>query len=165
MALQLTPETRENLLKDMWLAHDSRWFIKTIEEYGLDAANKLNLTVMKSIGKTEIKKLLFLTKRGKIQTVNDLKDVFEQAVELYLPSEHKYQFKIVDQNTIRGDVIDCFIYGHLKKANTVEFYQCPGKIRCDSWIEACGVVGKSKGDCIAQECNGQCTITYEIEWQ
>jgi hypothetical protein len=162
MSLQLSAQTRERLLRDMWIAHDSRWFIKTSQEIGIEAANKLNIMVLNSIGKTEIKKLLHETKHGKITSIEDLKNVFEQAAELYLPVEHKYRFSIIDNNTIRGEVIECFIYNHLKQANTVAFYQCAGKARCDAWMEACGVDGKSSGDCIAQECNGRCTITYEI---
>jgi len=161
---KLKNETREKTLRDMWVSHDSRWFIKVIGECGFDVANKLNLEVMKSIGKTEMKRLLAELDMGKIDNAEKLKKIFEMAVELYLPSEHQYKFEIQDNDTVLGKVIKCFIYSFLEKAGTTGIYQCPGKTRCDSWLQVCGINGESIADKTAQNCNGNCTITYKIKW-
>lgn len=157
--------TREKMLKDMWLLHDSRWFIKVIGEFGFDAANKLNQEINKSIGRTEMKRLIKELKREKIGSAKELKEIFDTAVELYLPDEHQYDFEVYDEHTVLGKVIKCFIHSHLEKAGTTSIYKCPGKLRCDSWLEACGVKGESIADKTAQDCNGRCTITYKINWE
>jgi len=148
----------------MWLLHDSRWFIKIIKAYGFDVANKLNLEINKSIGRTEIKLLLKKLNIQRINNVKEIKKLFDTAVDLYLPNEHQYEFEIYDNNTVLGKVIKCFIYNQLEKAGTTSIYKCPGKIRCDSWLEACGINGESIADKTAQDCNGNCTITYKIKW-
>ena len=160
----LEASVREKMLKDMWLLHDGRWFIKVIEEFGFDAANKLNLEINKSIGKAEMKRLIKELRLTAISSAKELKEVFETAVELYLPDEHQYQFEVYDDNTVLGKVIKCIIHRRLEKAGTTSIYKCPGKVRCDSWLEACGVKGGSIADKTAQDCNGKCIITYRINW-
>lgn len=160
----LDAEKREKILKDMWLLHDSRWFIKVIGEFGFDAANKLNLEINKSIGRTEMKKLIKALNYDKITNAHDLKALFDIAVDLYLPEEHEYVFEVYDENTVLGKVIKCFIYKHLEKGGTTSIYKCPGEIRCKSWLEACGINGQSIAQKTAQDCNGNCTITYKITW-
>lgn len=160
----LKTSNREKMLKDMWLSHDSRWFIKVIGEFGIDAANKLNNEVNKSIGKTEMRRLIKELNYEKIDNVKKLKDLFDTAVELYLPDEHQYKFEIYDDHTVLGKVIKCIIYDNLEKAGTTSIYKCPGKTRCDSWLEACGVNGYSFADKTAQDCGGKCTITFKINW-
>ena len=49
--------SKENLLRDIWILHDGRWFLKTVEKIGYTAATDLNLSVVKSFAKTEINKL------------------------------------------------------------------------------------------------------------
>ena len=48
MRAELSPTEREKLLRDLWVAHDGRWFLKTAAEYGFDIANELNQTIIRS---------------------------------------------------------------------------------------------------------------------
>lgn len=160
----LEASVREELLKNMWLLHDSRWFINVISEFGIDVANRLNLQINKSIGKTEIRLLLNKLNYGKIDNIKKLKGIFDTAVSLYLPDYHHFEFEVYDDTTLLGKVIKCCVYSHLEKAGTTSIYKCPSKVRCDSWLEACGLNGESFADKTAQDCNGNCTVTYRINW-
>ena len=153
---------RENMLRKIGYCMMADGFLKVVGEFGFDAANKLNHEVIRSIGRTEIKLLMGEMKYGKLDTAEKLKDLFETAVELYLPEEHKYEFQIHDNHTVCGKVI--IIYDHLQKGQTASGYICSGKTRCDAWLEACGVKGDSFPNRTAQDCNGQCTITYKVKW-
>jgi len=64
----LTAKQKEKVLRDIWIAHDGRWFLKTAERLGFDIATQLNLAVTKSFGKTEIKSLL--KEIGKPEIIN-----------------------------------------------------------------------------------------------
>jgi len=53
-AVKLTAEQREKILRENWVSHDGRWFLKTAQELGFDVANRLNQIVIRSMGKTEL---------------------------------------------------------------------------------------------------------------
>jgi len=77
--VKLTPEQRERILRNIWLSHDGRWFLKSAEEFGFDTAAKLNLVVTESIGKTEMKQLIAETGYGEIKNIEDFKALMEIA--------------------------------------------------------------------------------------
>jgi hypothetical protein len=162
--VKLTPEQREKLLRDIWILNDGRWFLKSAEQFGFDAATKLNLAVVKSIGKTEMKQLLAETGYGEIRNIEDLKTLMEIASSLYFPVEHKYEFKVVDSNTFIGHVLECYAYKMFSKAGTTDIHQCAAKVRFDSWIEAMGLDGEVVKEKNTNNCNGTCEIIFKIKW-
>src|SRR4030065_2218751 len=93
--VKLTTEQREKLLRNIWLLHDGRWFLKSVEQFGFDTATKLNLAVVKSIARTEIKQLLAEADFGEVRNMKDLQALMETAALLYFPEEHKYAFRVV----------------------------------------------------------------------
>jgi hypothetical protein len=59
---------REQILRDIWIGHDGRWFLKSASKLGFAVATQLNLAVTKSFGKTEIKR--FLSEFGNLEIKN-----------------------------------------------------------------------------------------------
>ena len=50
---------KEKLLRNIWILHEARWFIKCLQEFGFDAKTQVKYwQSARSIGKTEIKQLL-----------------------------------------------------------------------------------------------------------
>ncbi len=160
----LTPEQRERLLRNIWLLHDGRWFLKSVEELGFDAATKLNLTVVKSIGKTEIKQLLAETGYGEIKNIEDLKALMEIAAPLYFPEEHKYEIRVMDNNTLLGHVLECYVHKMVSKAGITEIHQCAAKLRFESWLKAMNLDGEIINEKNTNNCNGTCEIILRIRW-
>ena len=141
-SIKLAPRQKEKLLRNIWLLHDGRWFLKSVEQFGFDGATKLNLAVVKSIARTEIKQLLAETNFGEVKNMRDLQTLMEIAALLYFPKEHKYEFKIVDSNTFVGHVLECYVHKMVSKAGTTPIHRCAAKLRFDSWCQATGL-GKS----------------------
>jgi len=162
--VKLTAEQREKLLRNIWLLHDGRWFLKSVERFGFDTATELNLAVAKSIAKTEIKQLLAETVFGEIRNIEDLKALMEIASPLYFPEEHKYEFKVVDNNTFVGRVLECYVHKMVSKVGTTDIHQCAAKMRFDSWCEAMGLDGEVINEKNTNNCNGTCEIFFKIRW-
>lgn len=162
--IQLSSGQREKILRNLWILHDARWFLKTIGELGFDNATRLNLTVIKSFGKTEIKQLIAETKFGEIKNIEDLKVLIEFAASLYFPEEHKYEIKIIDKNTLLGHVLECYVYKNVNKAGITKIHQCAAKTRFNSWIEALGLEGEIIAEKNTNNCNGTCYIIFKIIW-
>ena len=162
--IRLAPEQKEKLLRNIWLLHDGRWFLKSVEQFGFDTATKQNLAVVKSIARTEIKQLLTETGFGEVRNIKDLKALMEIAALLYFPEEHKYEFKVVDNNTFVGYVLECYVYKMVNKAGTTAIHQCAAKLRFDSWCQAMGLNGELINEKDTSNCNGTCEIIFRIKW-
>jgi len=162
--VKLTPEQKEKLLRNIWLLHDGRWFLKSIVQFGFDTATKLNLEVVESIGKTEMKQLIAETGFGEIKNIDDLKALIEIAAPLYFPEEHKYEIKVVDDSTLLGHVLECYVHKMVSKTGTTEIYQCAARLRFDSWLKGLGLKGEVINEKNTNNCNGTCDILFKIKW-
>lgn len=161
---KLTPEQKERLLRNIWLLQDGRWFLKSVERFGFDTATELNLGVVKSIARTEMKQLLAETDFGEVRNIKDLQALMETAALLYFPQEHKYEFKVVDSNTFIGYVLECYVHKMVSKAGTTAIHQCAAKLRFDSWCQAMGLDGEVINEKDTSNCNGSCEIIFKINW-
>jgi len=162
--IKLAPRQKEKLLRNIWLLHDGRWFLKSVEQFGFDGATKLNLAVVKSIARTEIKQLLAETNFGEVKNMRDLQTLMEIAALLYFPKEHKYEFKVVDSKTFVGYVLECYVHKMVSRAGTAAIHQCAARLRFDSWCQAMGLDGEVIDEKDTNNCNGTCEIIFKIKW-
>jgi len=108
----LSPSQRERILRDIWIAHDGRWFLKSAGKLGFDVATQLNLAVTKSIGKTEIRRLLSEIGEIEIKCIEDLNELLLIAGDIYCPVDHKYEYSIIPDGHPK-----CPTYGHFKMSH------------------------------------------------
>lgn len=163
--LQLTSRQKEKILRDIWILHDGRWFIKSVGEVGFDIATQLNLSVAGSIGKTEIKRLLAEIGFGKIRNIREFKTLMDIAADLYFPGDHKYKITISDEDTLVGHVLECYVYKNVCKAGTEDIHQCAAKTRFDSWFKSFGLKGEIRAESNTNNCNGSCKIYFKVNWK
>ena len=162
--VKLTPKQKEKLLRNIWLLHDGRWFLKSIVQFGFDTATKLNLEVVESIGKTEMKQLIAETGFGEIKNIDGLKALIEIAAPVYFPEEHKYELKIIDDNTLLGRVLECYVHKMVSKTGTTDIHQCAARLRFDSWLKGLGIKGEVINEKNTNNCNGTCDIFFKVKW-
>jgi len=162
--VKLTAAQKEKLLRNIWLLHDGRWFLKSIAKFGFDTATELNLEVVESIGKTEMKQLIAETGFGEIKDIDDLKTLIELAARLYFPPEHKYEIKVIDDDTLLGRVLECYVHQMVSKAGTTEVHQCAARLRFESWLKGLGLNGEVINEKNTNNCNGTCEIIFKIKW-
>jgi len=162
--INLSPAQKEKLLRNIWLLHDGRWFLKSITRFGFDTATALNLEVVESIGKTEMKQLIAETGFGEIKNIDDLNALMELAAPLYFPPEHKYEIKVIDDNTMLGHVLECYVHRMVSKAGITEIHQCAARLRFASWLKGMGLNGEVINEKNTNNCNGTCEIIFKIKW-
>ena len=160
----LSSSQKEKILRDIWIAHDGRWFLKTAGKLGFDVATQLNLEVAKSFGKTEIKRLLSEIGKTEINCVEDLRKFLLIASDLYCPVDHKYEYIIIDKNNLSVQILQCYVYKNVSLAGTTEIHQCAGKQRFISWLEALGLKGTVSNSSNTNDCNGMCEYIFNIQW-
>lgn len=139
---KLTPEVRERILRDNWLSHDARWFLKASQELGFDVGNRLNQMTLRSMAKTDMKRLLEAMDCQRIEGPHDLATVFGIAQELYFPRPMlEGDFRVTGTDSALIRITRCPTFEDVKKAGIVGTYQCTCAIRFQSWLEACGLGG------------------------
>jgi hypothetical protein len=163
-AVKLTPEQREKLLRNIWLAHDGRWLLKSARKFGFGTANKLNFAVQESIGKTETRQLLAEAGYGNINDVQDFKALMELTCLLYTPEGHQTEVKAITNNMIVLYTRECYVHKMVSKAGNLGIYQCSSRIRCRSWLRGMGLSGQVYREKDIHDCRGACEIVFKINW-
>lgn len=139
--VNLTAEQREKILRENWMAHDGRWFLKVAQELGFDVANRLNQITIRSMGKTEAKRFLKESDFGEVKKIENLVYLLEAAWGLYFEGL-EYEFKILDKNTLSSILTRCPIFDAVKEAGVKDLYQCACAVRLGGWLEAFGLDGE-----------------------
>jgi uncharacterized protein DUF6125 len=163
-AYSITDSQKAKLLKDIWIAHDGRWFLKTVVKNGFDTATALNLEVVKSLGKTEIKRLVAELGNIEVKNIEDFEKFMRIAAEVYFPVEHKYEFSVLDNSNLIGKVIQCYVHHNVCLAGTTHIHQCAGKKRFNSWLKALDLEGEVSNTANTDNCNGTCEFVFTIQW-
>jgi hypothetical protein len=160
----LSSSQREQILRDIWIGHDGRWFLKNASKLGFDVATQLNLAVTKSFGKTEITRLLSEFGKIEIKNIGDLADFLIVASEIYCPPDHKYEYSVIDKDNLSVKILQCYVFINVSLAGTTQMHQCAGKQRFNSWLEALDLKGTVLNLKNTDNCNGKCEFIFNIQW-
>ncbi len=160
---ELKPAEREELLRELWWAHDGRWFLKVAEESGFDTANRLNKAVIRSMGKTEAREMMTRT-GAQLADIGDVKEFIEMAGAVYWPEGHKYEMKVEGENLLVGRILRCYVWEEVNKSGGLAYYRCAAPTRFRGWVDAFGIPGEVIETKEVDECNGSCEISFKFDW-
>lgn len=142
---RLPSEVRERILRENWHSHDARWFLKVSLEYGFDVANKLNKSTLRSMARTEMRRLLEATKCSQVETVDDFVKLTDIAFEVYVPlALLEAETRVTGEGSFTAIVKKCFVFEEAGRAGVTETYECACGYRFEGWAEACGLRGELK---------------------
>lgn len=140
---KLTPKVREGILRDNWHSHDARWYLKVALECGFDVANKLNKDAAKSMGRTEMKRLLDAIGSGEVSTAEDFARAIEIVSELYYPPPLlEGEIKVTGGDSLTCITTKCYGFEEVRKAGGLGTYECACGHKSEGWLEGCGLKGE-----------------------
>lgn len=160
----VTEKQKAEILRDIWIAHDGRWFIKTAAAKGFDVATELNLAVQESFGKTEMKRLLKEFGDAKIQNIKDLHRFLMIASEVYCPAAHKYEYKVIAEDKISLRILQCYVRINVRKAGNTQSHTCAARTRFEAWLKGLGLDGEIFSAAKIATCGGSCEFLFKIDW-
>ncbi len=164
LSIAVTDKQKTEILRDIWIAHDGRWFIKTAAGKGFDVATELNLAVQESFGKIEMRRLLKEFGGAKVKNITDLHRFLVTASEVYCPVEHKYEYKVIDENTLSLKILQCYVHINVSMAGNAEIHTCAAKTRFEAWLKGLGLKGKIMNTAKTATCGGACEFIFKIYW-
>ncbi len=159
------PSIREFFSKN-WITHDAMWLYFCKNEFGMEAATRINTAAVHAMSTIEMQRILKILGREKtpVTSYEDLAEVFKSAFYLIKPDFMKALIDFPGNNIMKGGFTECFAYEGLKKAGMTEGYQCAVVERIASWLTVLGVKFKIEPEikgCLMRD-KGKCS--YEIRF-
>jgi len=140
-ALVLSDEQEKELLRRCWYSHDARWYMAVAQEFGVEAANRLNKRACRALGEAEMRRLVKALGIAGPTTVQELVQVIEAAFRLFVPPPlMELDIRVVDDRSWEGWMKRCFIYDDIMKAGIGPFYVCAALDRIQGWHDALGLL-------------------------
>ncbi len=135
------------------MTHDGTWFFNCLQEYGIEAANKLNKSAIESLAPFEVGRLkkVFGVTEGPIG-FEEFRTFFTHVAELIIPEFMGGEFKINQDRTMDMKMRpnECFAYKGIKRLGVIEDYECGVFFRIECWMRSLGLTFES--DTQSQHC-------------
>jgi hypothetical protein len=169
----IAPKDIKEFLGKSWLTHDGMWFFNVYQEYGIDAANKLNRAAIKSMAPFEVnrcRKLLGIN-RSQLETFAEVKEFMDGAFEAILPGSvlSTSSFTAPTRNVIQWAWEDgkCFAYEGMTRLGMADQYVCGVIYRIECWLDCLQVpytVSPIIDLCIMGQ-TGRCTGQFAFDFE
>ena len=147
---RLTPAAREAVLVRSWMSHDARWFNAVAQEYGLEAANRLNKVAARAVGQAEAPRVLRALALTPSAALDDWLVAQEALIGLLGPDLLEYRVRKLDARAYRVEVERCFAYDNVVRAGVAATYECGILERVGGWLDALGLAHRMN------PCLGRC---------
>ena len=104
------------LLRKLMLYWDGQWFLKTAEQFGLDAAIDLNARVRASFGRIEMRLLLKAVGKSQADNLPDALHLLETYSGAFMGSTLRAEFRVLGPQEAEVHVSRCAAYEGAKRA-------------------------------------------------
>jgi len=139
MLSSLSFDTQKDLLVKGWMSHDARWFMAVAENFGIDAANRLNQFVCREIGRVEMKRFMKSLSLSPPKDMEEYLNLKKAALSLYGSDLAEYEIKILNHQSYQMHLKRCFAYENIVRAGIKDEYECGIFARLQGWIDAQGL--------------------------
>ncbi len=133
----LTDAEQAKMLGKLMLFWDGQWFLKAVEEFGLDAAIELNARVRTSFGRIEMRTLLKAVGKSRADDLPDAMRLLETYAQVFLGDRLRAEFAVMSDEQAQVVVSRCAAYEGAKLAGLSRVDQAC--IACetlwDAWLE------------------------------
>ena len=167
MLNRLSFESQKDLLIRGWMSHDARWFMAVAENFGIEAANRLNQSVCRDLGRVEMTRFIKSLALPQPIDMGQYLSLKKAAISLYGPDLIEYEIKTLDHQSYEMHLKRCFAYENIVKAGIKDQYECGIFSRLQGWIDAQGLeheVMPPLGKCLkvfGKECCYRITIRFK----
>lgn len=159
-----------DLLNRCWMAHDGMWFLHCCQTFGIEQANRLNQSAIRSLAPLEvawIRKALGVPVE-RIADAPGFKRFFESTARLVIPEFMGARMSFPAENKLHWEFepLRCFAYRGMQRIGALEGYECGVIYRIECWLEALGltyVVAPRPLRCRMLE-QGACSGTFDIHF-
>lgn len=163
----LSQKETVDVLNKCWMTHDGMWFLHCLQEFGIDAANKINRAAIKSLSSIEIQRVKHTLGMDKtIDNFSEFSRFFKEASKLLIPDFMNVRFRYLEDNRMAWAFVDgkCFAYKGIKRIGGIERYECGVLYRIQCWLMQLGITHRfdpAIGPCLMHH-QGNCSGTIHL---
>ncbi len=89
---ELSEKTKVDMLRKLALYWDGQWFLKTVDEFGLEAAIEMNARVRTAFGRIEMRTLLKAVKKKRADDLTDAMHLIETYSQVLMGRRLRAEF-------------------------------------------------------------------------
>jgi hypothetical protein len=131
---ELSEKAKVNMLRKLALYWDGQWFLKTVDEFGLEAGIKMNARVRAAFGCIEMRTLLKAVKKKRADDLMDAMRLIETYSEVFMGNRLRAEFSTLAEDRAEVLIYRCAAYEGAKLA---------GLERVDQACVACETLWKA----------------------
>lgn len=165
---QLEADELRELLVKCWMTHDGTWFFSCMQEYGIEAANRLNKAAIKALAPIELRRVLrALGIKGEgLESSDEVRQAIDGAFSVVGGEFMGFEYDFPQENVLHWVMHRCFALEGMKMMGAYETYECGVLFRVACWLDNLGVrysVEPPIEGCLMRE-TGACegTVTFEL---
>jgi hypothetical protein len=117
MPYELSEADQARMLRKLLLYWDGQWFLKTVDEFGLEAAIMINARVRAAFGRIEMRTLLRTVGKSRADDLQDAMLLVDTYAQAFMGDTLRVQHEVVRPNRIEVRVYRCAAYEGAKLAN------------------------------------------------
>jgi hypothetical protein len=166
MLSRLSFEIQKGLLIKGWMSHDARWYMAVAEHFGIEAANRLNQTVARDLGRVEMIRFMKALNLSPSRNMEEYLNLKKAALSMFGRDLVDYEIRILDHQTYEMRLKRCFAHENIEKAGIKDQYECGIFSRLQGWIDAQGLeheLTPGLGKCLkvlGKECSYRVVIRF-----
>ena len=130
----------KQLLLRCWMTHDAMWFLQSVNEVGIETANRLNRAAVRQMAAVEAKRIMRLLGMDGAATFKDVQRFVESAGELVIGDFMDFTWDwSADEGRVRFEFQRCFAHEGVSALGVADEYECGIFERVYGWLDALGV--------------------------
>lgn len=138
---ELDKKELQELLVKCWMTHDGTWFYSCMQEFGIEAANRLNKSAIKALAPLELRRVTKATgvKGENIRSMEEVRQVIDAMFHTIKGEFMDFVFDFPQENALRWTMNRCFALEGMKMIGAVEEYECGVLYRVFCWLDSLGL--------------------------
>ena len=136
----LSAASEAELLRKCWYSHDARWFMCVAQEFGMEAANRLNRRAVRELGRVEAPRLARALGMDGIDSLEGLARLMDAASHILFPQPGmEFEVKVIDSRSYEASFQRCFVHENIVRVGIGASYRCAVFDRLQGWHDGLGL--------------------------
>ena len=153
-------EIKELLIKG-WMTHDAMWFFHAMQECGIEKANRINRSAVRTMAGIEAKRILKALGKKGLATFNELEEFMKEGLNIIKADFMKFELEFPSKNKFVWNIPGCFAYDGINKIGAAGAYDCGIVERAFGWFDSLGI----KYECAPEAKGCQMHRTGACRWE
>lgn len=136
---QYSNEDLKTILGKGWLTHDAMWVKAVHDEFGAEAASRLNKRAIALMAPIEAKRLAKVFGFKELTLFEDLKTFVTETFAVVSGDFTDFRITFPSHNRLRWDAPQCFAHDGIKALGMIDQYDCGIFERIEGWFNGLGI--------------------------